>query len=168
MGIVARLHQIEHNSATCFFILWLSRSPSASQPQIPLCKWIFRLQTAVALWFFTGAWSGRERSKDVVYLFSCLFYYICFCWFFLHCNLVNFTNVFYLFIYLFLPSKWALPSRRPNGTSVYKDKALRTPFTKVFYWDHFFLRNNGSPCSWPFRERTLFPWLTELRSCSSL
>ncbi|CAA6665517.1 unnamed protein product [Spirodela intermedia] len=27
--------------------------------------------------------------------------------------------------------KWTLPSRRPNGTNVYKDRALRTPFTKT-------------------------------------
>eukprot|EP00262_Sarcandra_glabra_P002082 TRINITY_DN1233_c0_g1_i1.p1 TRINITY_DN1233_c0_g1~~TRINITY_DN1233_c0_g1_i1.p1 ORF type:complete len:1466 (+),score=298.47 TRINITY_DN1233_c0_g1_i1:171-4568(+) len=30
----------------------------------------------------------------------------------------------------FRQKNWALPSRRPDGTKVYKDRALRTPFTK--------------------------------------
>ncbi|XP_052731324.1 alpha-glucan water dikinase, chloroplastic isoform X3 [Vigna angularis] len=29
------------------------------------------------------------------------------------------------------PGKWVLPSRRPEGTKVYKNKALRTPFVKA-------------------------------------
>lgn len=30
-------------------------------------------------------------------------------------------------------SKWALPSRCPDGTQVYKNRALRTPFLKVSF-----------------------------------
>ncbi|KAL2344367.1 hypothetical protein Fmac_005652 [Flemingia macrophylla] len=35
------------------------------------------------------------------------------------------------------PGKWVLPSRQPDGTKVYKNRALRTPFTKYRF------KNNG-------------------------
>ncbi|KAL2330571.1 hypothetical protein Fmac_018152 [Flemingia macrophylla] len=36
------------------------------------------------------------------------------------------------------PGKWVLPSRQPDGTKVYKNGALRTPFTKRRSWKNLF------------------------------
>jgi hypothetical protein len=37
----------------------------------------------------------------------------------------------YLLPFLTVSRKWVLPSRHPDGTQVYKNRALRTPFVKV-------------------------------------
>lgn len=47
----------------------------------------------------------------------------------LYCNISCYLKD--IFFPYYVSRKWVLPSRRPNGTQIYKNRALRTAFVKV-------------------------------------
>lgn len=90
-------------------------------PQILQQLYILRLQVAAVAYYYTGVlYNLGEGSLSYIYGIKLL-------------CLNHFLSNFYFWSFFMCSfgRKWVLPSRRPDGTKVYKNQALRTPFVTV-------------------------------------